>query len=77
MREATALLFISTDLKKGRRGSSVSNTKKQSTSPVQKPRANEDRETGSIDQHWHLLGKGGSLLIPLKSVLKARGRETF
>lgn len=46
----TALLFISTDLQKGRRGGSLSNTKEQSTDPVQKPTANEDREPESTDQ---------------------------
>lgn len=76
MRELTALLFISTDLQKGG-GGSLSNTKRQSTNPVQKPTANEDWEPESIDQHWSLLGEGGSLHIPPRCVLKARGRETF
>lgn len=58
MTELTALLFISTDLQKGRRGGSLSNTKKQSTNPVQKPTAKEDMEPESIAQTLVSFGRG-------------------
>lgn len=66
MREVTALLFITTDLQKGRRGGSLSNTKKQSTNPVQKPAANEDREPESLDQTLASFGRGWVSLYPTK-----------